>query len=81
MVRLDEYPAKAGGVNRHIHGLTVFTDAWLEDWLAGISKGNGSAVEVHRDDALYKYMFTLLYFIMFCYVSLTTAGIRVLCCI
>ena len=44
----------------------VFADAWLSGWLAEISadlRENGSALEmVLHDYALYKSMFTLLYF-------------------
>jgi len=46
-------------------GLAVFADAWLSGWLAEIScrlTGNGSALEVLHDDALYKSTTLLLLF-------------------
>ena len=46
-------------------GLAVFADAWLSELACGDQRrltGNGSALEALRDDVLYKYMFTSLYF-------------------
>ena len=65
-----EYPAKAGGVKWHIaytlariRGLVVFAEC-LAGGLACRDQrrltGSSSALEALRDDALYKYTFTLL---------------------
>jgi len=64
--KLNEYPAYAGGVNRHI---ALYTNLYpwsrrvlLNAWLSGLARGDqcrltgsGNALEALRDDALYKY--------------------------
>jgi len=58
--RLNEYPAKAGGVNSHIawyiariRGLALFADAWLKELACGDSTSEGCSRQ-----ALYKSRFT-----------------------
>ena len=63
----NEYPAKDGGVNRHIpasiRSLAVFAECLAGELACGDQRrrtGSCSALETLRDDALYTYR--LLYF-------------------
>ena len=72
MVRLGWVPGESWGVNRHIAWYTSpYPWSRTVRWCLAVGlacgdqrrrTGSDSTLEAHRDDALYKYMFILLYF-------------------